>query len=79
MLTTGQGLAEAMMANTEVAGAAMQGTMSETEGAVSDMASGISGIITDIMAMFGAIDGDVTSSVDDAGSEKKEITSTDTE
>ena len=79
MLTTGQGLAEAMMANTEVAGAAMQGTMSETEGAVSDMANGISGIITDIMAMFGGIDGDVTSSVDDAGSEQKKITSTDTE
>lgn len=77
MLMTGQGLAEAMMSNSEVASAAMQGTMSEAEGAVSNMADGISGIISDIMAMFDGIDGDVTSSVDDDGSVTKEITSTD--
>lgn len=76
MLTTGQGLASAMMSNSEVASAAMQGTMAEAEGAVSNMADGISGIITDIMAMFGGIDGDVTSSTEKTDSSEYDITST---
>jgi hypothetical protein len=76
MLTTGQGLADAMMSNSEVAGAAMQGTMAEAEGAVSNMADGISGIISDIMAMFGGIDGDVSSSTEETDSSKYDITST---
>ena len=76
MLTTGQGLASAMMSNSEVAGAAMQGTMAEAEGAVSNMANGISGIISDVMAMFGGIDGDVSSSTERTDSSKYDITST---
>lgn len=74
MIKSSEQLSTEMMRDTGVAGAAMQGTMTQTESAISDMASGISGIITAIQSSITSLGGtSVTGVVESAGPDDEPI------
>lgn len=63
MLTSVDSLAENMMSSSAVAGAVMQGTMTQTQSAISNIATGISLIIQGVMSEISSIDAEVESQV----------------
>ena len=63
MLTSVDSLAENMMSSSAVAGAVMQGTMTQTQSAISNIATGISLIIQGVMSEVSSIDAEVESQV----------------
>lgn len=80
MIKSSEQLSTEMMANTQVAGTAMQGTMTQTESAISDMGSGISGIITAILSSISSLNGagvEGTVETNDGESKEIEITTSD--
>lgn len=73
MLTSVDSLASGMMSSSAIAGAAMQGTMTQTQSAVNNIATGISMIIQGIMSEVASIDAEVESQVVGEGETTKEI------
>lgn len=73
MLTSVDSLASGMMSSSAVAGAAMQGTMTQTQSAINNIATGISMIIQGIMSEVASIDAEVESQVVGEGETTKEI------
>ena len=73
MLTSVDSLASGMMSSSAVAGAAMQGTMTQTQSAINNIATGISMIIQGIMSEVASIDAEVESQVVDEGETTKEV------
>lgn len=73
MLTSVDSLASGMMSSSAIAGAAMQGTMTQTQSAINNIATGISMIIQGIMSEVASIDAEVESQVVDEGETTKEV------
>lgn len=73
MLTSVDSLANGMMSSSAIAGAAMQGTMTQTQSAISNIATGISLIIQGIMSEISSIDAEVESQVTDGTETTKQI------
>ena len=73
MLTSVDSLAENMMSSSAVAGAVMQGTMTQTQSAISNIATGISLIIQGVMSEVSSIDAEVESQVVGEDETTKEI------
>lgn len=63
MLTSVDSLASGMMSSSAIAGAAMQGTMTQTQSAINNIATGISMIIQGVMSEVASIDAEVESQV----------------
>lgn len=63
MLTSVDSLTENMMSSSAIAGAVMQGTMTQTQSAISNIATGISLIIQGVMSEISSIDAEVESQV----------------
>lgn len=76
MLSSVDSLASGMMNSSAVAGAAMQGTMTQTQSAINNIATGISLIIQGIMSEVASIDAEVNSETVQEGEDIKEITQT---
>ncbi len=73
MLTSVDSLTENMMSSSAVAGAVMQGTMTQTQSAISNIATGISLIIQGVMSEISSIDAEVESQVVGEDETVKEI------
>lgn len=73
MLTSVDSLASGMMSSSAIAGAAMQGTMTQTQSAINNIATGISMIIQGIMSEVASIDAEVESQVVGEDETVKEI------
>lgn len=73
MLTSVDSLASGMMSSSAIAGAAMQGTMTQTQSAINNIATGISMIIQGVMSEVASIDAEVDSQVVDEGETTKEV------
>lgn len=73
MLTSVDSLASGMMSNSAIAGAAMQGTMTQTQSAINNIATGISMIIQGVMSEVASIDAEVSSQVVDESETTKEV------
>lgn len=73
MLTSVDSLANGMMSSSAIAGAAMQGTMTQTQSAISNIATGISLIIQGIMSEISSIDAEVDSQVTEGEETVKQI------
>lgn len=76
MLQSVDSLSQGMMSSSAVAGAAMQGTMTQTQSAINNIATGISLIIQGIMSEVSSIDGEVSGTATEDTSLDKEITMT---
>lgn len=73
MLTSVDSLSENMMNSSAVAGAVMQGTMAQTQSAISNIATGISLIIQGVMSEISSIDAEVDSQVTEGEETTKRI------